>query len=113
MLGLTEHILDEKTFVILRRFCYRPWLQRVWAVQEVTAGGSSSEVQIGPHVIPWDDLGMVTLGLQVMLWNSLVPMFIKGPGLTNALVMWQGRLFTKKTPPTLLDETRKYLATDS
>ena len=56
---------------------------------------------------------MVTLGLQVMLWNSPVPMYIKGPGLTNALVMWQGRLFAKKTPPTLLDETRKYLVTDS
>jgi hypothetical protein len=40
-------------------------------------------------------------------------MYIKGPGLRNALVMWQGRLFAKKTPPTLLDETRKYLATDS
>ncbi|KAF7671351.1 hypothetical protein GT037_010676 [Alternaria burnsii] len=112
MLGLTKYILDEKTFVILRRIYCRPWFQRIWVVQEVTAGGSSSEVHIGPHVIPWDDLGMVSLGLQVMLWSSPVPMYIEGPGLRNALVMWQGRLFAKKTPPTLLDEARKYLATD-
>ena len=32
MLGLTEHILDEKTFAILRRFCCRPWFQRIWVV---------------------------------------------------------------------------------
>jgi hypothetical protein len=113
MLGLTEHILDEKTFAILRRFYCRPWLQRIWVVQEVTAGGASSEVHIGSHVIPWDDLGMVTPELQVMLWNSPVPIYIRGPGLRNALVMWYGRLFAKKTPPALLDETRKYLATDS
>ena len=113
MLGLTEHILDEKSFAVLRRVYCRPWFQRIWVVQEVTAGGSSSEVHIGPHVIPWDDLGMATLGLQVMLWTSPVPMYIEGHGLRNALVMWQGRLFARKTPPTLLDEARRYLATDS
>ncbi|CAN9343177.1 unnamed protein product [Alternaria sp. RS040] len=111
MLGMTEHILDEKTLAVLRRVYCRPWFQRIWVVQEVTAGGSSSEVHIGPYVIPWDDLGMVTLGLQVMLWNSPVP--TEAPGTRNALVMWQGRLFARKTPPTLLDEARSYLATDS
>jgi hypothetical protein len=111
MLDLNEHVLDEKTTAILGRVYCRPWFRRIWVVQEVTAGGSSSEVHIGPYVIPWDDLGMVALGLQVMLWNSPVP--IEGPGSRNALVMWQGRLFARKTPPTLLDEARSYLATDS
>lgn len=111
MLGLTEHVLDVESLPIVRQIYRRPWFQRVWIVQEVTAGGSTSEVHIGPHAISWDDLGMAALCLEALHWQS--PMPSEGPGQRNALVMWQGRLFAKETPPPLLDEARSFLASDS
>ena len=111
MLGLTEHVLDVKSLTILRQMYQRPWFQRIWVVQEVTAGGSTSEVHIGPHAIPWDDLGIATLWLEALRWQSSMP--FEAPGQRNALVMWQGRLLARETPPPLLDEARRFLASDS
>ncbi len=112
MLGLTEqHVLGVESLTILRQIYQRPWFQRIWVVQEVTAGGSASEVHIGPHAIPWDDLGMAALWLEALHWQS--PMPFETHGQRNALVMWQGRLLAKETPPPLLDEARSFLASVS
>jgi hypothetical protein len=110
MLGLTEHVLDAEPLTILRQIYRRPWFQRIWVVQEVTAGASNCEVHIGPHAVPWDDLGMATLWLEALRWQS--PMPFKVPGQRNALVMWQGRLLARDTSPPLLDEARRFLASD-
>ena len=56
MLGLSKDLLDTESAASLRQLYRRPWFERMWIVQEVTAGASSSEVHIGPHAIPWDDL---------------------------------------------------------
>jgi hypothetical protein len=112
ILGLEYHTYSAESLAPLWNLYRRPWFKRIWVLQEATAGGSRSKVQIGFHIIPWDDLGMATLWLVAYLWTS--PLAVKGEaGTGNALTMWQAKLHAHKTPPSVLDEARAFLATDA
>lgn len=112
ILSLDYNAYSVESLAPLWNLYRRPWFKRIWVLQEATAGGSRSKVHIGSHVISWDDLGMATLWLVAFLWNS--PLAVKGEaGTGNALTMWQAKLHAHKTPPSVLDEARAFLATDS
>lgn len=111
ILGLEDHTYSVEALAPLWNLYRRPWFKRIWVLQEATAGGSRSQVHIGSHVIPWDDLGMATLWLVAFLWDS--PLADKGEaGTGNALTMWQARLHARKTPPSVLDEARAFSSSD-
>ena len=92
-------------------FASRTWFERVWVIQEVSAG-SPVGVRIGDHRLSWDEVGLMAMWLREARWSATAS--AEGSEhLRNAVQMWQERFNRNERVPDLLDDARDFQATDA